>query len=85
MTTCPEVVLTKELGIPYASIAIVTDYDCWRENSDEHVGVEAVLKVFRATLSKVTNVIVGVIPKIAKYDWEPVIKQNEVLVKSSLV
>ena len=85
MTTCPEVVLAKELGIPYASIAIVTDYDCWRENSDEHVGVEAVLKAFRATLSKVTNVIVGVIPKIAKYDWESVIKQNEVLVKSSLV
>ena len=30
-------VLAKELGIPYASVALVTDYDCWKE--DGHVSV----------------------------------------------
>ncbi|VDM99927.1 unnamed protein product, partial [Onchocerca ochengi] len=32
MTVCPEVYLAKELGIPFATTAIVTDYDCWRED-----------------------------------------------------
>ncbi|VDN45260.1 unnamed protein product [Gongylonema pulchrum] len=31
MTVCPEVYLAKELGIPFATTALVTDYDCWRE------------------------------------------------------
>ena len=30
MTTVPEVVLAREAGICYASIAMTTDYDCWR-------------------------------------------------------
>ena len=37
MTTVPEVVLAKEAGLSYASIAMVTDYDCWRDSSEEHV------------------------------------------------
>ena len=32
MTTVPEVVLAREAGLSYASIALVTDYDCWRDN-----------------------------------------------------
>uniref|UniRef100_A0A0N4ZX46 S-methyl-5'-thioadenosine phosphorylase n=1 Tax=Parastrongyloides trichosuri TaxID=131310 RepID=A0A0N4ZX46_PARTI len=39
MTVVPEVVLAKELGIPYAVLALVTDYDCWRE-AESHVSVE---------------------------------------------
>ena len=31
MTTVPEVCLAKEAGLCYASIALPTDYDCWRE------------------------------------------------------
>jgi hypothetical protein len=27
---CPEVVLARELGIPFATIGLVTDYDCWK-------------------------------------------------------
>lgn len=36
MTICPEVSLAKELGIPYAGVALVTDFDCWKEG-DRHV------------------------------------------------
>ena len=32
MTTVPEVVLAKEIGLCYASIALPTDYDCWKGN-----------------------------------------------------
>lgn len=31
MTTIPEVCLTKEAGLCYASIALPTDYDCWKD------------------------------------------------------
>lgn len=31
MTTVPEATLAKELGLCYASIALPTDYDCWKE------------------------------------------------------
>ena len=34
MTAVPEVVLANEAGLCYAAIAMVTDYDCWREDHD---------------------------------------------------
>lgn len=40
MTTVPEVILAKEAGMSYASIAMATDYDCWKEHE------EAVSKTF---------------------------------------
>lgn len=86
MTTCPEAVLAKELGMPYASIGIITDYDCWRETKDaHHVDVESVLAMFRANLAKVTSLIVNTIPKVAAYDWKLVVEKSEKLVKNSLL
>ncbi|KAJ8000776.1 hypothetical protein DPEC_G00183840 [Dallia pectoralis] len=38
MTSVPEVVLAKEAGLCYASIAMATDYDCWKEHEEAHVG-----------------------------------------------
>ncbi len=33
MTNMPEAKLAREAELPYATIAMVTDYDCWRENT----------------------------------------------------
>ncbi|KAJ8970392.1 hypothetical protein NQ317_018371 [Molorchus minor] len=35
MTSVPEVILAKEAGICYVSIALTTDYDCWRETGEK--------------------------------------------------
>ncbi|MFT5196567.1 MAG: 5'-methylthioadenosine phosphorylase [Cellvibrionaceae bacterium] len=43
MTTCPEAFLAAEAEIAYASMAMVTDYDCWHE-SEEPVTVEMVIE-----------------------------------------
>lgn len=60
MSTAPEVILANETGIPYAAIAMSTDYDCWK--SDEApVSWEEVLKVFKENVSKVTGLLVEVI------------------------
>jgi 5'-methylthioadenosine phosphorylase len=36
MTACPEAKLAREAELPYAMIALVTDYDCWRPESADH-------------------------------------------------
>lgn len=53
MSTAPEAVLANELNIPYAAVAMSTDYDCWKED-EVPVTWEEVLKIFQ---KNVTNVI----------------------------
>lgn len=56
MSTAPEVALANEMEIPYAAIAMSTDYDCWREG-EESVSQEAVFAVFNKNAQKVTNLL----------------------------
>jgi 5'-methylthioadenosine phosphorylase len=44
MTNMPEAKLAREAEICYATVAMVTDYDCWREDH-AHVTVDAVIRV----------------------------------------
>ncbi len=44
MTNMPEAKLAREAQIPYATMAMVTDYDCWNEDHD-HVDVSSVIRV----------------------------------------
>jgi len=46
MTNLPEARLAREAEICYATLAMVTDYDCWHE-SEEDVSVEAVIKILK--------------------------------------
>jgi len=46
MTNMPEAKLAREAELPYATLAMVTDYDCWRE-ATEAVSVEAVLGILK--------------------------------------
>ena len=46
MTSMPEAKLAREAELPFATLALATDYDCWHQ-SEEHVTVEAVLAVMR--------------------------------------
>lgn len=63
MSTVPEVVLAREAGICYASIAMSTDYDCWRE-SEEPVTIEMVLETMKNNAENVKKILWAVIPKI---------------------
>ena len=60
MSTVPEVSLANELGIPYQSIAMVTDYDCWKEN-EEPVTFEMVLNTMKENADKVKSLIIDVL------------------------
>ena len=63
MSIAPEVILANELGIPYATIAMSTDYDSWKED-EEPVSWEEVLKVFNQNVNNVIRLIIKVISKI---------------------
>ncbi len=56
MSTAPEVILANEAGIPYAAIAMSTDYDCWK-SGEEAVSWEAVLEVFSQNVHNVTDLL----------------------------
>ena len=44
MSIAPEAILANEVGIPYAAVAMSTDYDCWKED-ETPVTWEAILKI----------------------------------------
>lgn len=66
MTQYPEVYLAKELGICYANIALVTDYDAGLEGRDDipPVTEEEVLKVFDENNEKVKKMLFEIIKRI---------------------
>jgi 5'-methylthioadenosine phosphorylase len=65
MSISTEVALANEIGIPYAAIAMSTDYDCWKEG-EEPVSWDVILKVFKGNADKVTRLLLEAIPIIAK-------------------
>lgn len=46
MTAMPEAKLAREAELPYATLALATDYDCWHE-AEEDVSVDAILAVLK--------------------------------------
>jgi len=56
MTNMPEAKLAREAEITYATIAMVTDYDCWHPGHDA-VDVAAVIAVARANADKAAQVV----------------------------
>lgn len=59
MTTVPEVILAKEAGLCYASIAMATDYDCWKEHEEAVSGrLEVLTGVFFITLMSLLSLFV---------------------------
>ena len=56
MTAMPEAKLAREAEMPYALVAMVTDYDCWHPDHD-HVTVEQVIRVLFKNADKARALI----------------------------
>jgi 5'-methylthioadenosine phosphorylase len=63
MTGMPEAKLAREAEIPYATVAMVTDFDCWHPDHD-HVSVEQVVKVLTTNADMARALIKRVVPKL---------------------
>lgn len=63
MSTAPEAMLANEAQIPYAAVAMSTDYDCWKED-EQPVTWDEILEVFNHNADNVKKLLVQTIPKI---------------------
>jgi 5'-methylthioadenosine phosphorylase len=67
MTNMPEAKLAREAELCYATVAMVTDYDCWHPDHD-HVTVDAVIKVLLANADKARALVKAVAPRLRGRD-----------------
>jgi len=65
MSIAPEAILANELGIPYASVAISTDYDSWKLDEDP-VSWEQILKNFNKKVADVKTLLIESIKALEK-------------------
>jgi 5'-methylthioadenosine phosphorylase len=63
MSIAPETILANEAGIPYAAIAMSTDYDCWKED-EAPVTWEEILEIFGKNVDNVIALLTNSIKKI---------------------
>lgn len=65
MTTFHEAKLAREAEICYAALAMVTDYDCWKDNSVDEVTVETVVSYLKKNSSNAKAIIANILPLIS--------------------
>jgi len=63
MTAMPEAKLAREAELPYALVAMVTDYDCWHPDHD-HVTVDTVIKVLSGNADNARRLVMAVAPHL---------------------
>ena len=66
MTNMPEAKLAREAEIRYASIAMVTDFDCWHDEYD-NVSVKQVIDTFKSNTVNAKNVVKNVVKKFEDF------------------
>jgi 5'-methylthioadenosine phosphorylase len=64
MTALPEAKLAREAELCYATLALITDYDCWHLEHDS-VTVDAVMKVMQQNVASAKAVIAAAVPLLA--------------------
>jgi len=63
MTNMPEAKLAREAELCYATMALVTDYDCWHD-TEAAVTVDAILATLRRNVILAKRILLGVLPSV---------------------
>jgi len=66
MSIAPETILANEAGIPYAAVAMSTDYDCWKED-EAPVTWDEILEIFGKNVNNVIALLTTVIKKANRF------------------
>ena len=78
MTNMPEAKLAREAEICYATVAMVTDYDCWHPNH-ETVSVSEIIRVLSENSMNAKNLLKNTIPLLSQKDEDHNCSCNEAL------
>ena len=65
MTNMPEAKLAREAELCYATVGMVTDFDCWHRDHD-HVTVDAVIRVLLENAGKAAGLVRNVMPEVGQ-------------------
>jgi 5'-methylthioadenosine phosphorylase len=65
MTNLPEARLAREAELCYATLALVTDYDCWHE-SEEAVSVEMVIETLSKNVAAARRVVAEAVSRVPR-------------------
>lgn len=57
MTNVPEVFLAREAQMAYATVGIVTDYDCWMEDASKHVTVASIFALYAEAVARARELL----------------------------
>lgn len=63
MSVAPECILANEAGIPYAAVAMSTDYDSWKDD-EKPVTWNEILEIFGHNVENIKKLLIATIPKI---------------------
>ena len=63
MSIAPETILANEAGVPYAAVAMSTDYDCWKDD-EAPVTWDEILEIFGKNVNNVVALLTNAIRKI---------------------
>jgi 5'-methylthioadenosine phosphorylase len=66
MTNMPEAKLAREAELCYATVAMVTDFDCWHPDHD-HVQVADIIKVLHANSDNARKLLTDVLPRVGAH------------------
>ncbi|HTH97814.1 MAG TPA: S-methyl-5'-thioadenosine phosphorylase [Stellaceae bacterium] len=67
MTNMPEAKLAREAEICYATVAMVTDYDCWHPDHD-HVTVDQIIAVLNSNADRARALVKQVVPHLGRHE-----------------
>jgi 5'-methylthioadenosine phosphorylase len=67
MTNLPEAKLAREAELCYATIALATDWDCWRTETDD-VDVKEIIKILEANVAKAKEIVAAAVEDLPGRD-----------------
>lgn len=67
MTALPEAKLAREAELAYTTIALVTDYDCWKEDEDA-VEVAHIIETMNKNTANARKILAQLIPELSKHE-----------------
>jgi 5'-methylthioadenosine phosphorylase len=66
MTSMPEARLAREAELHYATVALVTDYDCWKTD-EEAVSADGVVAILEQNVANVRKLIASLVPALGRH------------------
>ena len=84
MTNMPEAKLAREAELPYATLAMVTDYDCWRQDTDA-VSVTHVLEIMAQNTALARRAIIHLAAALSGMERTPSPQGIETCLDSALI